>query len=149
MSTDVTAIKADVERLMPPLVGALKRNQYFDELQGQLRRTEKIAQAWRDWPLIVGIHEAVIILRQSDAPDPHVLELLESLIFQAGVTEYGHEGDQIDPQEAEITASSGTGSQIVVSKIRRLGLRIGAVPLLKPIVEVTRTERTPDVDHRN
>lgn len=149
MSRNVTAIKADIDRLMPPLVDTLKRNRYFDELQQHLRQTEKIAQAWRDWPLIIGIHDAVLDLRRTDASDPHLLEHLEGLIFHAGVTEYGFDGDEIDPLEAEITASTGSGRRIVVSSSRRLGLRIGPVPLRKPIVEVTRQERSTDVDHRN
>lgn len=138
VADDIAAIRADLDRLVPPLVEALKRDQYFTELREQVRRAEHVSRAWRDWPLITGIHDAVLNLRQSAQPDRHLLEHLESLIFQAGVTEYGLVGERIDPEEAEITAATGAGPRLIVSVTRRPGLRIGPVPLRKPIVEITR-----------
>lgn len=144
VSGDIAAIRADLDRLVPPLVEALKRDQYFTELREQVRRAEQVWRAWRDWPLITGIHDAVLNLRQSAEPDRHLLEHLESLIFQAGVTEYGLVGERIEPEEAEITAAAGSGPRLVVSVSRRPGLRIGPVPLRKPIVEITRQEGTTE-----
>jgi len=142
MSSDVTAIKADMDRIMQPLVDSLKRNKYFDELQDRLRKSDKVSQAWRDWPLITGIHEAVISLRQSDNPDKHLLEHLQNLLFQADVTEFGLEGQIVDPEEVEVIASSGTGTVFTVAVCSRPGLKVGSLPLRKPIVEIARSERT-------
>ena len=136
--TDVAELKAELGQIVRPLVDALKRDRYFDELQAQLRRAAKLSEAWRDWPLISGVHDAVLNLRTTRDADPHLLEHLESLLFGAGVTEYGLVGDAIDPEEAEITASTGTGSHFIVTATRRPGLRIGSVPLRKPIVEIAR-----------
>lgn len=142
MASDVAAIKSDVDQMMQPLVDSLKRNRYFDEMQSQLRKAEKVAQAWRDWPLIIGIHEAVISLRQRDSADRYLLEHLQNLLFEAGVNEYGLEGENIEPDEAEIIAFVGTGAVLTVSACKRPGLKVGSLPLRKPIVEVARSERT-------
>lgn len=140
---DVSLVKADVEKLMHPLVDALKRNRYFDEMQSQLRSAQKVALAWRDWPLITGIHEAVIMMRSNaGTSDRYLLEHLEDLLFQAGVTEFGLPGETVEIEEVEILAATGTGNRFVVSHCKRPGLRIGPVPLRKPIVEVTRETRT-------
>ncbi|XBH21441.1 hypothetical protein V5R04_14700 [Jonesiaceae bacterium BS-20] len=136
---DITQIKADVDQLMQPLVDALKRNRYFDEMQTQLRSAQKVARAWHDWPLITGIHEAVLMLRSNpQGADRYLLEHLESLIFQAGVTEYGLVGEIVDIEEVEVVAVTGNGDRFVVSQCKRPGLRIETVPLRKPIVEITR-----------
>lgn len=140
---DVTMIKADVDQLMQPLVGALKRDKYFDEMQSQLRSAQKVAHAWHERPLITGIHEALLILRSnSESEAPYLLELLENLLFQAGVTEFGLAGETVEIEEVEVLAAAGSGNHFVVSRCERPGLRIGPVPLRKPIVEVTRETRT-------
>lgn len=140
---DVTMIKADVDQLMQPLVGALKRDKYFDEMQSQLRSAQKVAHAWHERPLITGIQEAMLILRKNPESDvPYLLEFLESLLFQAGVTEYGLAGETVEIEEVEVLAAAGSGDHFVVSRCERPGLRIGPVPLRKAIVEVTRETRT-------
>ena len=142
MSSDVTAIKGDMDRIMQPLVDSLRRDKYFDEFQDRLRKAEKVTQVWRDWPLITGIHEAVISLRQSEAPDKHLLEHLQNLLFEADVTEYGFEGEKVDPEEVDIVASHGSGGVFAVAVCRRPGLKVGSLPLRKPIVDIARSERT-------
>ena len=37
VADDIAAIRADLDRLVPPLVEALKRDQYFTELREQVR----------------------------------------------------------------------------------------------------------------
>jgi len=142
LDEDVTAMRSEITRIAEPLVRVLKQNQHVAELQAQLRRAEKVAQAWHDWPIITGLHDAVLMLRQTPDADPHLLEHLEGLIFAAGVEEYGKDGDAVEPEEADIIAASGSGGSFVVTVCRRPGLRIGPVPLRKPIVEVTRKEGT-------
>lgn len=140
---DVTKIKADVDQLMQPLVDSLRRNRYFDEMQSQLRSAQKVSQAWHDWPLVTGIHEAVLMLRSNvELADRHLLEHLENLLFQAGVTEYGLEGETVEIEEVVVMAATGSGDLFVVSQCDRPGLRIGPVPLRKPIIEVKRETRT-------
>lgn len=140
---DVTMIKADVDQLMQPLVDMIKRDSYFNEMQSQLRSAQKVAQAWHEWPLITGIHEAVLMLRSNtQGADRYLLEHLENLLFQAGVTEYGIAGETVQIEEVEVVGATGSGNHFVVSQCRRPGLRIGPVPLRKPIVEVTRETRT-------
>ena len=138
---DTASLKNDMDRIIQSLVVSLKRDRSFDELQQQLRDAEKISQAWRDAPLIIGIHDAVTMLKQTDDADKHLLAHLENLLYVAGVDEYGVAGDVVEPEEAEVTESIGAGPVLRVSVCKRPGLRIGGVPLRKPIVEVTREER--------
>lgn len=142
VSADVTAIKADVDRIMQPLVEALTRNKYFDEFHDRLRKAERVTQAWRDWPLVVGIHEAVVTLRKNEVSDKLLLEHLEGLLFQTGITEYGFEGEKVNPDEVDIVGSQGVGEFFYVKVCRRPGLRDGALPLRKPIVEIARLEES-------
>lgn len=140
---DVTMIKADVDKLMQPLVYAMKRDSYFNEMQSQLRSAQKVAQAWHEWPLITGIHEAILMLRPNiQGADRYLLEHLENLLFQAGVTEYGIVGETVQIEEVEVVGATGSGDHFVVSQCKRPGLRIGPLPLRKAIVKVTRETRT-------
>lgn len=142
IAADIASIKSDVDQLFGPLVESVKRDRAFDELQQQLRNAQKVAQAWHDAPLITGIHDAIISLQQTPDPDKHLIEQLEDLIYRAGVETYGGVGETVLPEEIEVTASTGTGTVLTVTECKRRGLRIGALPLRKAIVEVSRTERT-------
>lgn len=141
IGVSIERLRRDVDEIVPPLVAALKQNRYFDELQGQLRTAERLAQAWRDWPLIVGIHEAILSIRGGQANDRYLLEHLENLLFQVGVEEYGLVGEVVEAQTVEITAFEGAGHELTVSVCNRPGLRQGPAPLRKAIVEVTRSEK--------
>lgn len=140
LEADVASIKQDVEQILPALVEALKRNRYFDEMERQLRRAERVAEAWREWPLVVGVHDVIIALRASDT-DPQIVEqLLDVLYRSAGVEEFGFVGEQVDPTQVEISESAGAGNHITVRESQRPGLRIGHQPLRKAIVSVIREE---------
>lgn len=141
LTAGVRALNKDFEQVMPLLVGALKQNRYFDEMQRQVRAAEKLSQAWRDWPLVIGIHEAILSIRTNESPDRYLLEHLENLLFQSGVEEYGFQGEDVEVELVEIVSSSGQGSRFTVTTCKRPGLRQGPVPLRKAIVEVIRSER--------
>ncbi|PCC44886.1 hypothetical protein [Brevibacterium aurantiacum] len=142
IEADVASLKSDMDQIIQSLVVSLKRDRSFDELQEQLRRSERVAQAWKDAPLLTGIHDAVVMLRQTDGADKHLVAHLENLIYEAGVEEYGAVDDTVDPEEVSVTEVTGSGPNLTVSACKRPGLRIGGLPLRKPIVEVTRSERT-------
>lgn len=141
VESDMTSLKRDMDHIIESLVVSLKRDRSFDALQQQLRKSEKIAQAWRDAPLIMGIHDAVTMLKQTEDADTYLLAHLENLIYEAGVEEYGVAGDIVKPEEAEVTESIGSGPVLRVSVCQRPGLRVGSLPLRKPIVEITREGR--------
>lgn len=141
IAADVASMKSDVDRLFAPLVESIKRDRAFDELQQQLRKAEKVAQAWRDAPLITGIHDAIVSLRQSDAPDNHLISHLEDLLYRAGVEEFGKPGETVSAEDVEITQATGHGAVLTVAACKRPGLRIGELPLRRSIVEIIRTEQ--------
>lgn len=141
LNADVAAIKQDFEQILPALVDALKRNRYFDEMERQLRRAEKVAEAWRDWPLVVGVHDVILTMRAAPSSDPAIVEQLADILYRsAGVEEFGFVGEEVDPTQVEISSSEGDGSSIVVSESQRPGLRIGHLPIRKAIVSVRRQE---------
>lgn len=136
----VTALEEKFDKVIPQLVQALRRDQYFDEMQGQLRRAERVSEAWRDWPLVLGVHETVLGLRSTPDADRHLLASLEDLLYRAGIEEYGHAGEEVDPVEVEVMAWTGDqdGTVLEVEECKIPGLRVGAVPLRKPKVVVRR-----------
>lgn len=139
VASDVGDIKRDVEQILPSLVDALKRNRYFDEMEKHLRRAERVAEAWRHWPLVVGVHDVILAMRETPNFDPVFVEQLCDVLYRAaGVEEFGFIGEEIDPTMLEITSSEGTGPRIVVQETHRPGLRIGHSPIRKAIVSVTR-----------
>lgn len=139
LASDVGDIKRDVEQILPSLVDALKRNRYFDEMEKQLRRAERVAEAWRDWPLVVGVHDVILAMRATPNLDPAFVEQLSDVLYRsAGVEEFGFIGEEIDLTMLEISSSEGTGPRIVVRAVQRPGLRIGHSPVRKAIVSVTR-----------
>lgn len=141
VASDVDDIKRDIEQILPSLVDALKRNRYFDEMEKQLRRAERIAEAWRDWPLLVGVHDVILAMRATPNLDPALAEQLSDVLYRsAGVEEFGFCGEEIDPTMLEISRSEGVGPRIIVQETQRPGLRIGHSPIRKAIVSVTRQE---------
>lgn len=141
LAADVAALKKDMDQILPSLVDALKRNRYFDEMERQLRRTEKVSEAWREWPLITGVHDVVLAMRAAPESDPAMVEQLVDVLYRAaGVEEFGHADEPIEPDYAEITSMTGEGSHLVVVDTQRPGLRVGHHPLRKAIVAVRREQ---------
>lgn len=141
VASDVGDIKRDIEQILPSLVDALKRNRYFDEMEKQLRHAERIAEAWRDWPLLVGVHDVILAMRATPNLDPALAEQLSDVLYRsAGVEEFGFIGEEIDPTMLEISGSEGAGPRIIIQETQRPGLRIGHSPIRKAIVSVTRQE---------
>ncbi|OAD97730.1 hypothetical protein [Arthrobacter sp. OY3WO11] len=139
VASDVGDIKRDVEQILPSLVDALKRNRYFDEMEKRLRRAERVAEAWRDLPLLVGVHDVILAMRATPNHDPVFVEQLSDVLYRsAGVEEFGLIGEEIDPTMLEIYSSEGTGPRIIIREVQRPGLRIGHSPIRKAIVSVTR-----------
>ena len=139
LASDIAEIKQDVEQILPALVDALKRNRYFDEMEKQLRRAQDVAAVWRDWPLVVGVHDVLLAMRSAPDSDPAMVEQLSDVLHRTtGVEEFGLPGEEIDPTTAEISSSTGAGSLLVVEECQRPGLRIGHHLIRKAIVSVTR-----------
>lgn len=137
--SDVAEIKRDVEQILPSLVEALKRNRYFEEMQGQLRRAERVADAWRQWPLVVGVHDVLLAMRAMPDHDQGLAEQLADVLYRAaGVEEFGFEGEDVDPTHVEVTSSTGSGDRLVVAQTQRPGLRVGHSPIRKAIVTIER-----------
>ena len=139
---DIAAIKADLDRIVGPLVQALKRDRALDDLQARLRTAEKVGQAWRDWPLLTGVHDTILGLRDAGEASTIVTQQLEDLLFRVGVEEFGLEGELVDPGHVEILEVTGEGPDFRVNACRRPGLRLSHVPLRKAIVSVIRENRS-------
>ena len=138
MADDIASIKQDMDKIIPALLDALKRNQYFDELQAQLRRSTKIQDAWTHLPLILGIHDAATTMQEGgDVPAVYVEQLLD-LLYRNGVSEFGFPGEVVDPDEIEISAFSGEGPVLKVAEAHRHGLKIEDTVLRKALVTVVR-----------
>lgn len=138
-AADVAEIKRDVEQILPALVDALKRNRYFDEMDKRLRRAEMVAEAWRDLPLVIGVHDVILTMRAAPGSDQAIVEQLADVLYRsAGIEEFGLAGEEIDPTMAEISSSEGTGPRIIVHESQRPGLRVGHNPIRKAIVSVIR-----------
>lgn len=139
IAADLASIKRDFDDILPSLLVALKREKAFEEVQRQLREAQSVAAAWRDWPLIEVVHEAIIHLRALPCADhDSVVRDLINGLARVGVVEFGLPGEQIRPEDVEIVACTGDGVSIVVTDTHRPGLRISHIPLRKPIVAAQR-----------
>ncbi|MCZ2817271.1 hypothetical protein [Modestobacter sp. VKM Ac-2984] len=143
IAADISGLKADVDSILPSLVTALKRDRAFDEVQAQLRSAQRVAEAWREWPLVLTVHEAVLHLRRLDDDGHRWLEehLLQGLAG-SGVEEFGFPGEEVALDHVEVVAATGTGPRPVVVETHRPGLRIAHAPLRKPIVTIDRRDES-------
>ena len=141
IAADVASIKKDIDHILPSLVDALKRNRYFEEMEKQLREARIVAEAWRERPLIIGVHDVVLAMRAESPADHAMAEQLCDVMYRsAGIEEFGFVDEEVDPTQISITGSEGEGSRIVVAATQRPGLRVGHLPLRKAIVSVKRQE---------
>ena len=142
IEADVASLKSDMDQIIQSLVVSLKRDRSFDELQEQLRRSERVGPGLERCSASNGNPRCSCHANADDGDDKHLVAHLENLIYEAGVEEYGAVDDTVDPEEVSVTEVTGSGPNLTVSACKRPGLRIGGLPLRKPIVEVTRSERT-------
>jgi len=141
LTSDVESIKKDVEQILPALVDALKRNKYFEEMESQLRRAEQVADVWRQWPLVTGVHDVVLAMRTDGSDNQLMVEQLCDVLYRsAGVEEFGLVGEQVDPSDVEITQVEGEGPRLYVLESQRPGLKVGHAVIRKAIVSVQRRE---------
>jgi hypothetical protein len=114
----VTAVRGELDEVIPHVVSALKRHDATTELANRLDAAEKRLAEREQRPLIAGLRRVLITARRLDF-DPKVKEAIvgemERLLIGAGYTEFGEVGESFDPVRHEaITGGADAGSATVV-----------------------------------
>ena len=121
----IAEMRQDLDRLVPHLLAALKRNE-VDERQ-RVSDLERAAKEIPTWPMAVGVNRFLHRMLQTDM-EPElrtsIVKELGAILTGAGFSPLGKVGDLFDPERHVIVESEsepGPG-EWVVSKVYARGL---------------------------
>lgn len=119
------AIREEFDEVVPHLVGALKRNEAFDQIVARLDRAEKKLAERERRPLVGGLVRVLHRIRRTDfdaAVKESLLHELEALLVGSGYEEFGEPGEPFDATRHDAVEGSVDGGKAVVKEIYEQGL---------------------------
>ena len=137
------AVREELDRVIPHVVAALKRDRAFDALQERLQDAERRLDARRDSPVAIALLGFVHRLRHLDF-DPAVRSSLDAeivqILRQAGFEESGSVGERFDPGRHEPIAGRTMDGLGWVAEVHATGLTSYDGIVVRARVGVSATE---------
>jgi hypothetical protein len=139
-----SAVRAEMDQVVPHLVSALKRNDGVTELARRLDVAERRLADRDQRPVIARVHRLLGVVRRFDMPvevrDAITEELVDTL-RGAGYTEFGAVDEPFDPGRHEALDGSAAGGAPVVAEVFEPGLETLGEIVVRARVRVAGADR--------
>jgi molecular chaperone GrpE len=143
------AVRAELDKVVPHVVAALKRDRAFDELTNRLREAERRVEARRERPTGVALLKLLHRLRHLDL-DREIRSSLDSeivgILEMAGFTESGAVGEPFDPDRHEPLDGRLSGGAGTVVEVYATGLASFSDTVVRAQVRVAPRPAAPSSD---
>jgi hypothetical protein len=134
------AVRAEFDKVLPDVLGALRRNNAFDEISDRLRTAERRIEARRERPVIIGLHRVLDRIRHLDL-DKEIEHALEADIIhtlaEAGYQETGAAGEEYDPVRHVAIGGHAVNGSAVVTTVHARGLTSFGDVVVQAKVEIS------------
>lgn len=120
-----TAVRAELDQVVPHVVAALKRDAAVKDLADRLNSAERRLGEREQRPLVSGIRRVLGLVRRMDfepAARETLLSELEQLLVGAGYAEFGETGEPFDPARHEALDGSASPTTAVIAEVLDPGL---------------------------
>ncbi|MBJ7330197.1 MAG: hypothetical protein JHC95_09890 [Solirubrobacteraceae bacterium] len=120
-----TAVRAELDQVVPHVVAALKRDAAVKDLAERLNAAEQRLGERDRRPLVSGLRRVLSLVRRMDfeaAARETLLSELEQLLVGAGYAEFGEVGEPFDAVRHEALDGSASAATAVVAEVLEPGL---------------------------
>jgi hypothetical protein len=135
-----SAVRDELDELLPHVLAAVKRDRAFDELSERLSKAERLLATRRERPLAVAVHRFLSRLRHLDfdqAVKDSLAGELVKILADAGFTETGQVGEDYDPDRHDALAGRAVDGKGTVSAVDASGLASFRDVVVRAQVHVT------------
>jgi hypothetical protein len=135
-----TAMRQELDGILPHVLAAIKRDRAFDELNERLGKAERLLAARRERPLAVALHQLLNRLRHLDF-DQAVKTSLEAelvkILTEAGFDEIGSPGEDYDPGRHDVLSGRAVDGKGTVTSVDATGLASFGDIVVRAQVQIT------------